>query len=484
MIGTLVSRYRILSHLGAGGMGTVYLADDTTLNRKVALKFLTEEGKTDPHGNARLLREARAASALDHPNIATVYQVGEWEGRRFIAMAYYIGETLRDRMERGPLTVSEVIRIGVQVASAVNAAHAAGIVHRDLKPANIMLTADGPVKLLDFGLAKVLSADADTQSRLTDAGTTPGTVAYMAPEQIRGLEVDSRADVWAFGVVLYEMLSGQRLWQRDTVFATMDAILTATPTPLATLRPDTPRELNALVNSALMKDRTARAVTMTDAARTLVACQGQLSSSGSAAANRQRRRHVLIAAAILFVLLVAMIGWRLYRESRVKWARETALPEIAKLIQAEHLVAAFDLASQAALDIPSDPVLVKEWHDITRTIDVVESTPPGAQISYREYGVKGAPWRVLGLAPMTNTRLPRTVLEWKAELVGFVTAEDVQWPVWSDVRLTLQRPESLPPGMVRATTGAAPFTLQIPGLDSAEVRLGDFFIDRSRGHQP
>ena len=123
-------------------------------------------------------------------------------------------------------------------------------------------------------------------------------------------------------------------------------------------------------------------------------------------------------------------------------------------------------------------MLVKEWHDITRTIDVVESTPPGAQISYREYGVKGAPWRVLGLAPMTNTRLPRTVLEWKAELVGFVTAEDVQWPVWSDVRLTLQRPESLPPGMVRVTTGAAPFTLQIPGLDGAEVRLGDFFIDR------
>jgi eukaryotic-like serine/threonine-protein kinase len=157
MIGTLVSRYRILSHLGAGGMGTVYLADDTTLNRKVALTFLTEGGKTDPHGNARLLREARAASALDHPNIATVYEVGEWEGRRFIAMAYYLGETLRDRLERGPLRVSEVIAIGVQVARAVNAAHAAGIVHRDLKPANIMLTADGPVKLLDFGLAIVLS---------------------------------------------------------------------------------------------------------------------------------------------------------------------------------------------------------------------------------------------------------------------------------------------------------------------------------------
>src|SRR4029450_9419934 len=127
MIGPLASRYRILSHLGAGGMGTVYLADDTTLNRKVALKFLTEGGKTDPHGKARLLREARAASALDHPNIATVYEVGEWEGRRFIAMAYYIGETLRDRLERGPLPVSEVIVIGAQLASALKAAHAAGI---------------------------------------------------------------------------------------------------------------------------------------------------------------------------------------------------------------------------------------------------------------------------------------------------------------------------------------------------------------------
>ena len=222
-----------------------------------------------------------------------------------------LGETLRDRMERGSLTISEVIGIGVQVASAVSVAHAAGIVHRDLKPANIMLTADGPVKLLDFGLAKVLSPDADTESRLTDAGATPGTVAYMAPEQIRGLAVDSRADVWAFGVVLYEMLSGRRLWHRDTVFATMDAILTKAPPALATLRPDTPRELNALVNSALVKDSAARAVTMTDAARTLAACQARVSVSASAGANRQGRRIVVLAVAILFALLGATMGWRL-----------------------------------------------------------------------------------------------------------------------------------------------------------------------------
>ncbi len=188
-------------------------------------------------------------------------------------------------------------------------------------------------------------------------------------------------------------------------------------------------------------------------------------SSGSAGANRQRRRHVLLAVALLFALLGATMGWRLYRESRVKWARETALPEIAKLIQAEHLVAAFDLASQAALDIPSDPVLVKEWHDITRTIDVVESTPPGAQISYREYGVNGAPWRVLGLAPMTNTRLPVQCSSGKRSSPGSSRRRTSGGPSASDVRFTLQRPESLPPGMVRATTGAAPFALQIPGLD-------------------
>ena len=460
MIGTMVSRYRILSHLGAGGMGTVYLADDISLNRKVALKFLTEEAKTDPHGNARLLREARAASALDHPNIATVYEVGEWEGRHFIAMAYYPGETLRDRLERGPLRISEVMAIALQVASAVNAAHAAGIVHRDLKPANIMLTADGPVKLLDFGLAKVLSAEADTVSRLTEAGTTPGTVAYMAPEQIRGLEVDTRADVWpsessSTRCSRAEVVAPGHCLRDDGRDSDRDTHAAANTPPR-----HAPRAGRA-VNSALAKDRAARAVTMADAVQSLAACQEQLSSSGS---RRGKPPATATCAAWSRHTGCASGGDdRLAPLSRVtgQVGRETALPEIAKLIQAEQLVAAFNLASQAALDIPSDPALVKEWHDITRTIDVVESTPPGAQMSYREYGVKGAPWRVLGLAPMTNARLPRTVLEWKAELAGFVTAEDVGWPEWSDVRFTLQRPESLPPGMVRATTGAAPFALQI-----------------------
>src|SRR4029077_11944971 len=174
-------------------------AEDERLHRKVALKFLPAAIAQDAHARARLLREAQAASALDHPNLATVYDVGEWNDQLFIAMPFYDGETLRQRIERGPLPVYDAARIAEQMAAGLAAAHRAGIVHRDLKPANVMLTRDGQVKIVDFGLAKVVSETQATAARMTAAGTTVGTVAYMAPEQATGHDVGARADIWAFG---------------------------------------------------------------------------------------------------------------------------------------------------------------------------------------------------------------------------------------------------------------------------------------------
>jgi eukaryotic-like serine/threonine-protein kinase len=182
MIGSSVSHYRILASIGAGGMGVVYLAEDERLHRKVALKFLPPAIAQDAHARARLLREAQAASALDHPNVATVYDIGEWNGQLFIAMPFYDGETLRQRIERGPLRVGDAARIAGHIAAGLAAAHAAGIVYRDLKPANVMLTHDDRVRIVDFGLAKVFSETQDTVARMTAAGTTVGTAAYMAPE--------------------------------------------------------------------------------------------------------------------------------------------------------------------------------------------------------------------------------------------------------------------------------------------------------------
>ena len=179
MVGTTVSHYRILSHIGAGGMGTVYLAEDTNLHRRVALKFLSPETASHPDAAARLLREARAASALDHPHIATVYEIGDHAGQPFIAMAHYEGDTLATLLARGPLPMAEVARLVAQVADALDAAHAAAIVHRDLKPSNLMLTTTGQVKVLDFGLAKIELGE--TATRLTQAGSTLGTAGYMSP---------------------------------------------------------------------------------------------------------------------------------------------------------------------------------------------------------------------------------------------------------------------------------------------------------------
>ena len=202
MIGETISHYRILELLGAGGMGVVYKAEDTRLKRLVALKFLPIELTKDLEAKERLMQEAQAASALDHPNICTIHEIDETpDGRLFLALAYYDGETLKQRVARGPLPIDQAVDIASQVARAVLAAHEAGIVHRDIKSANILVTRRGEVKLLDFGLAKLAG-----QTALTRTGTTVGTVAYMSPEQINGDNATERSDVWALGVVLYEIL--------------------------------------------------------------------------------------------------------------------------------------------------------------------------------------------------------------------------------------------------------------------------------------
>ena len=244
MIGTSVSHYRIISHIGAGGMGTVYLAEDTNLKRRVALKFLSPGTVHDPEAAARLLREARAASALDHPHIATLYEIGDHAGQPFIAMAHYQGETLAARLAHGQMPVGEIARILAQLADALDAAHTAGIVHRDLKPSNLMLTTTGQLKVLDFGLAKIETPETATQ--LTAAGSTVGTAAYMSPEQAAGETVDARSDLWSLGVVTYEMLAGRPPFNGTSALAIIHAVLTETPARIRTLRPDVPPELEAI----------------------------------------------------------------------------------------------------------------------------------------------------------------------------------------------------------------------------------------------
>jgi dienelactone hydrolase len=491
VIGRTVAHYRITAPLGEGGMGVVYEAEDLRLPRRVALKFLPASHLDDHAARERFEREARAASVLSHPHICILHDVAEHEGQPFIVMERLHGTSLREELQKGPLPAEEILRIGAQVADALDAAHAAGIVHRDVKPANIFLSERGHAKVLDFGVALLRPAggagaasEVPTLEKLTTPGTAVGTVAYMSPEQVLGRPADARSDIFSLGVVLYEMATGARPFPGESMGAVFDAILHKAPTSPVRLNPRMPVELERIVNRCLEKDPAKRWSSAAELHDTLKRCLDDVQHTGSVrvVARRLARSRWAWAVAVFVVAAVAAgaVAYARHR-ARVRWAREEALPKIRVLASPGRLgiggrreyLDAFALVLEAQRYLPDDPEL-EQLRDVVSKETEITSEPPGASVWSKPYADPSAPWTLVGVTPIAKKRMAATVFRFKVEKVGFAPLIAAAVPArvdWSKgeigpgkIAFRLDPEGSLPAGMVRVT-----------GADG----LPDFFMDRN-----
>jgi len=494
-----VGRYRIVGEVDRGGMGVVLRARDPRLHRDVALKLLPPSLVADALARTRFEREARAASALDHPAICTIYEIADGDdGEAYIAMAYYEGTTLSERIRGEPLPVPEAVEIARQIADGLARAHEEDIVHRDIKPGNVMITSRGQVKILDFGVAKLAG-----EARLTDTGVSVGTLQYMAPEQASADPVDSRADLWAVGVLIYEMLTGASPFQRDTPAATMGAVLGVDPEPLDVLRTDAPAELVQLVFRLLNRDprdRPASAREVADRLAEVQAPPGSPAAGGGAdpaSTGRLPRgiRRPVVAGVLL--LLVAAAAWWWSRTAEVRWARQEAIPEVLRLVGENRSAEAAALALRAEAVLGPVPLLEPIWPRVTTPIRI-RTDPAGADVSARPYSDSASEWASLGRSPLELERLPVAPTRFRIEREGYEPVElvrsfisanqqteiahagyDYQNDASYAIDITLTRAGELPEGMVRVAGGLYG-TVPLLGFSQLSPRMiPEYHIDRT-----
>ena len=478
--GSRVGRYEIRALLGAGGMGEVYRAFDSDLEREVAIKVLRGGGNEPVDRHRRFVQEAKAASALHHPNVGHVYEIGSQDDFRFIAMELIDGETLRSRVARGPLDAEEVLDFATQIAAALAAAHKVGIVHRDVKPENVIITPDGYAKVLDFGLAKLrMASDVDAATVLkTRSGIAMGTLGYMAPEQLAGAEVTTASDVYSLGVVLYEMLTGSRPSSEG-----------ATASAVASARPDASPKLVAIAMKALAKDPRERhrdAGEMYEELRQIT--RERISAGVPTTPARSARRWLIGAVAFLIIGVVAAAMLMRARSAR----RNDALRMVERaesLMKERRLADAYESAIAAAALLPNDPRIRDVIARSSATL-TIESDPPGATVFLLRF--KGPDERKrMGETPLTIRELPRAEYLMTLEKPGYAAATRPvsNMPLYNrgqpmpstletpPVRMRLAEERSVPPGMV-FVSGAAYRLSGFYRPSERIVELSDFFIDR------
>ena len=477
--GAHLGPYQILAPLGAGGMGVVYRARDERLERDVAIKVLPPGLLTDEPARRRFRKEALALARLSHPNIAAVYDVGEHDGVDYLVMECVPGQSLAKKLKSGPLPAKEALSLGVQVASALEEAHEQGVVHRDLKPSNIMVTPKGHAKVLDFGLAKLLTpTDAgDVTLSLAETRGPVGTLLYMSPEQAEGRVVDGRSDLWSFGAVLYELLGGKAPFDGESALAILRAVTQETPKPLRDIRPDTPEEADSIVSRALEKDVSRRYQSASEMSRDLSAVVAKLSVPAVPPAGRDVRLSRIYAppAALLLLFAVAAAVWFHQRSEKRHWAREEAIPGIAKLKDEDKSLAAFLLLKKAQQYLPADPQLAKIAEENT-TIVSVTSSPTGASAEIQDYLSPDGVWYRLGATPLTNIRIPNGYFRWKISKPG--VGEYTTAPITDkEMQFALDSELAAPPGM--SWVGGGPWATMIAFVGwIGPYNVPPFYIDR------